>query len=543
MDSQEFESLNPEEQAKVFHHSSFKERAELIRHSHDPRSLTRSLSHEELYLLTREMDIEDRSEVIRYATLPQLTFIADVDCWKKDRIDSDNFLEWLETLLAADERILLSWLLTMDYETIVAGFQKAVEVIKPEREYAADEVLGDTPYFSLDDMYYVAVREENLATVRRAIELLFENNKGRYYSLLEDLMSDFADQVEEDAFQNREMRLAERGFPDDETARKIYRPITREEFEKFPLKKNTPADPSQAPRYPVAWSKDRLFLDDVLLQISKDRTDLLETLHDELAWISNKVIACEGIDFSSEEKVRRGIERARFFVSLGLEALSNGDTPRARVLLEERWCEVIFRWGATSVLKLKDRVNLLVRDYWHGEKIALLDFLTPPYDHVAQGLLRQVPQCYDAEVKSGDVPLRDFKKMQDVASSEASVEQLEKIHQFFKRDYPDAFKAEANAFALLGTLFVSFVLKGKPSIAPIAPKDIAAFVEKSKDNPKLKENFIETVFTANEKMQAGIFMSFVFEAVEDELGSLDLSKEPDPRFVSCFLVKKKNAKA
>jgi hypothetical protein len=68
MDSQEFESLNPDEQAKIFHHSSFKERAELIRHSHDPLALTRSLTHEELYLLTREMDLEDRSEVIRYVS-------------------------------------------------------------------------------------------------------------------------------------------------------------------------------------------------------------------------------------------------------------------------------------------------------------------------------------------------------------------------------------------------------------------------------------------------------------------------------------------
>ena len=98
MDAEAFEALTSEEQAKIFHHSTFKERAELIRRSHDPRALTRALSHEELYLLTREMDMEDRCEIIKYATLPQLFFISDVDCWKKDRMDPDHFMEWIETL-------------------------------------------------------------------------------------------------------------------------------------------------------------------------------------------------------------------------------------------------------------------------------------------------------------------------------------------------------------------------------------------------------------------------------------------------------------
>ena len=160
MDAEEFEALTPEEQAKIFHHSTFKERAELIRRSHDPRALTRALSHEELYLLTREMDIEERSEVIRYATLPQLFFISDVDCWKKDRVNARGFIEWLEALLAADEAKCLLWLMRMDYETVVTGFKKVAEVLKPDREWAADELLGDRPYFTLDDQYYIVITEE-----------------------------------------------------------------------------------------------------------------------------------------------------------------------------------------------------------------------------------------------------------------------------------------------------------------------------------------------------------------------------------------------
>lgn len=541
MDNQEFEALNPEEQAKVFHHSSFKERAELIRHSHDPLALTRSLSHEELYLLTREMDLEDRSEVIRYATMPQLFFIADVDCWKKDRIDSDNFVEWMETLLAAGDEVLLEWLLKMDYETVVAGFQKAVEVLKPEREYAADEILGDTPYFTLDDMYYIAVREENLETVRRAIELLFENSKGRYVSLLEDVLSDIPDEVEETAYQNREIRLSQRGFPDEESARQIYRPMTRAEFDAFPLKnKKASENPEgRAPRYPVIWSADRLFLDEVLLGISKEKTELLEGLHDELAWISNKVIACAGIDFSSEEKVRKGIERARYLVSIGLEELSGRDTAKARKLLEERWCEVIFRWGATSILKLRDRMNKVLRDYWGDDKMRLLNFLMPPYQIVAQGLLRTFPQCYDAAAGEGAFPLRDFKALLDVERTEKSVLQLEKIHRTLKRDFPEIWKLpeEIPGLSALGTLFANFVLKEKPSLTPVPVEKVPAFIE----GMKLKETrqkFIEAVCAPEEKEELNIFWSVVFDAIEDELGRLDTSQPLDPNYLSWALILK-----
>lgn len=538
MDTQEFENLNPEEQAKIFHHSSFKERAELIRHSHDPLALTRSLTHEELYLLTREMDIEDRSEVIRYATLPQLTFIADVDCWKKDRIDSDNFLEWLETLLAADERILLNWLVTMDYETIIAGFQKVVEVLKPEREYAADEILGDTPYFSLDDMYYIAVREENLETIRRAIELLFENNKGRYYSILEDIIADISDQVEEDAYQNRSIRLAERGFPDDETARQIYRPLTKAEFESFPLKKNDERhDPGQAPNYPVLWSGSRLFLDDVLLHISKDRTDLLESLHDELAWISNKVIACDGIDFSSEDKVRKGIERTRSYVSFGLEDLSGGNAEKARKILEERWCEMIFRWGATLTQNLKDGMNVLLRDYWNGEKMRLLNFLMPPYSIVAQGLLRPVPQCYEPAVEKGMFPLRDFRTLQDVERTRKSLAQLEKIHKSLRKDFPEIWKLpeEVTGLSALGALFANYLLKGKAAVTPVPVEKVPALIEKMRAK-ETRAEFLEALYKTQDREGLALFWSFVFEGMEEELAGIDVAQPIDPRFISCVLL-------
>ena len=234
MDQEDFERLNPEEQERVFHQASFEERGELILRSHNPARLTQSLSQEELYLVTREMDLEERSEIIRYANLAQLFFISDIDCWKKDRLDPKNFVRWLETLQRGDEARLFAWLVEMDYETVVSGFRSLVEVVKPEYEYPSDEVLGDRPYFTLDERYFILANEENLETVRRAIEILFENHHGRYTAILEGILGELDYELEEEAFQNRTRRLAERGFPDTETAHHIYRPISKQEFENHP---------------------------------------------------------------------------------------------------------------------------------------------------------------------------------------------------------------------------------------------------------------------------------------------------------------------
>ena len=50
----------------------------------------------------------------------------------------------------------------------------------------------------------------------------------------------------------------------------------------------------------------------------------------EQAALGDAGLACDGIDFSSEEKVRRGVERARCYVNIGLELLSHRDLERAR---------------------------------------------------------------------------------------------------------------------------------------------------------------------------------------------------------------------
>ncbi|HLD50066.1 MAG TPA: DUF6178 family protein [bacterium] len=571
MNFEEFEALKPEEQAKIFHQTPFKERGDLLLRSHHPLSLAQSLSAEELYLLVREVDLEEKSEILRFASLPQLFFISDVDCWKKDRVNPKGFTDWLKALLAADENKCLQWLLEMDYETVVTGLKKVANVMKPDREWAADELLGDIPYFTLDDQYYIFVKEEELESVRRVFELLYENFRGKYFSFLEGMMAELEDELEEQAYHRREIRLSERGFPDFETAHQLYRPMTREEFEVFPLKKGSPpAGDSDAreknplPNYPVLWSADRLFLDEVLILFRDDPTGDRERLEEELAWLSNKVIAAEGVDFSSEEHVRQGIEKARSFVSIGLESMTGRDLSKARAMLRERWLEIIFRWGVTQLMALREEALAIIREEWNAKREVFLEFLNPPYDSIFKGLLLSVPEFHDPAAKGDLSSLRDFRTLDEILRSRQAVHQVAQMHRLLKKSSPAAWmtwkqeRAKGNTgitlFSVLGTLFSKFVLKEKiKGEAFLRPPQLVSFIEKGFEQkgprrflkPEWKEKFERVILRPEaEESKREILrsaqddaalmrplFSLVFDDLEDDFSRLDPASL-DPRFIS-----------
>lgn len=552
MDHEEFEKLKPEEQERIFHKTPFRERGELLLHAHNPVYLTQTLSQEELYLLTRELDLEERSEILRYASLPQLFFISDIDCWKKDRLHTKSFVQWLETLIEADEQKLLAWLVEMDYETVVSGFKNLIRVLKPEWEYPSDELLGDESFFTLDERYFISVKEENIETVRRAIEILYENYRGRYAAILEGVLSELDYEMEEEAFQKRGVRLAERGFPDFETAHLIYRPISREDFERFSKKnqvrekREKDSNGNHAAHYLDLWSNDRLFLDEVLLLFREESDEVREGIEEELAWLSNKVIACEGIDFASEERVRQGVDRARCMVSIGLEALSDRDTACAKEILEERWLEIIFRWGVSQITSLREEAVRVIESNWRGNRKDFIEFLGPPYNSIFQGLFRSLPECYDAEIRENPDSLRDFKDNQDVERIGQAVRQIKKAFQFLRERFPQGFNShhEATLFSLLGATFASATVKGKASVEPLTPSETSSFLKKGFESRgsrrvitnETKEKFLRRFFPAAEQKLLKPLWALVFQRLEEELGGLDPARPVDARFVSSLLV-------
>lgn len=558
IDKEKFEQMSPEEQETFFRNSTFAEKGELLIRSHDPAKLVRSMSQEELYLITREMDIEERSEAIQNATWPQMQFIADMECWNQDRANSRGFVTWLETLLAAGTQKALEWLLRVDHETLVTGFLGAMEVMKPDWEYASDEILGDRPYFTLDDRYHLYVAEQDLHTLKRVMELLFENHRGRYSAVLEGLLAENRDLLEEEAYRLREIRLSERGFPDMETARRAYKRMSVEEFEAFPKKeKNTQsADAGPMPNYLALTSSQGLYLDQALMLLKSDTPGPLEGIEEELAWLSNKVIAADGLDFSSEAHVWHGVARARHFVSIGLELLSQGDLEKAAQLLRERWLETLFRITATRLWELRDRASALARLYWNGRRDFMIETLDSVYGPVFRGFFEQVPQWYDESVADHAFHLRDFKTLSELERAGRALLQIEKLQAWlaplWKRKLEGAledvrvFSESGGFFSILGTVFARDVLRLKEAALPLSPAQAESFFKKVftgeaawlKLKPDFKTAFLAEQFSPEDQVLLLPLWALVFDGLEHAVEGAE-AQEASVRLRSTLWIKGK----
>src|SRR3989338_4036339 len=121
-----------------------------------------------------------------------------------------------------------------------------------------------------------------------------------------------------------------------EEQEKVFHQTPFREREDLLLQSNNPL------RLVQSISREELYLLTREMDLD-ERSEVREGLEEELAWLSNKVIACDGISFASEERVRLGIERSRRLVSIGLERLSGGDLYQARKILKEKWLEHLFR--------------------------------------------------------------------------------------------------------------------------------------------------------------------------------------------------------
>ncbi len=555
---QEFDELNFDKQKEIFFKSSYAERADLLLRSQDPVQLANSMSSEEMYLVTRDMDMDMRSEILKYANLPQLFFISDLDCWKKDRITKRGFIDWLRCLEQADFEKLAEWLIRADYEMVVAGLKKFVTVMKPEWEYAIDETLGDKPYFSLDDLYYIQTNEDNFETIKLAFEALYQGARAQYVNIVEGLLSEMDYEMEEEAYRRRQVRLSERGFPETESALQIYRLLEHDEFLKLPRKQIKTAvneNSDVPPAYPVLAAKERLFLDDVLLNLSSEPAETVYSIQEELIWLTNKALACEGIDMASEEKVRHAIERVRRYVNIGLEIESASSVDAARQIVKERWLEFLFRRGFTRLTELRRQFEEIMRRYWGSDKEAFLEFLGDPYELMGAGLLKPQPEFYDGAEKITVDGLRDFKTREEVEETQKVLNVLARLFESLLRLNKNMFKVvsvEADRddeitplVRLVGTLFAQFALTGKPVYQHLSKKDIlkffaAAFEANGKKHmlrPDSAERFLAEFMNGKRDGHLEAFLRQILTRVEEDFSGIRGKGVIDPRYINTVRIK------
>ncbi len=569
-DGRVYEDLPLDEQHRYLQERPLPERAELMLLSRSPGRLVSSISDSELLFITKQTDRSETIELIRHATVSQLVFLTDYNAWRGDSLDSRRFFAWFSDLLEMDVDRFTQVLRHVDYETLVAAFKKCLEVFKTRHEEMIDEMVGDEPFFTLDHLYYFKVfDEENFRTVKLAIETVFERDKPFYFELVEGILSESDLEIEELAYESREERLSEKGFPTKEEAFRIYRPLAAGEFAARERKTPEPGGAqedgaekkSAGLHLPAVVETQRLLLDEALAVLSARDPGAGEGISRELLGLTNKVLVCRGAE-PTAPVLQECTLHVRSYISLGLDELGGGGAEAAAGLLSGHWLEDIFRVGYGCVDRARQRLMTMLRRHWQGDLRRLTAYLGSPCGEWVEKLAPRHPALPD-----GRGGFRDPASRQDARAIDEMVGKLDALLGLLARrgfltlgrivPEPGARKGRKKIqynfdpqtltlHAALGSALVHWDTDGVPAAAPVDKARWAAFLARRTGadgawtleearRRAFEEALLEGESEATRHASADM-LTPLLDFLDRECRGARLVPAPDPRYVAWAVV-------
>lgn len=97
-----FNSLPIKSQVDTVLQARGKERLHTLFLSEHPEQLVQQLPELEVFLTVKEVGEKDSSDLISLTTPEQFQYLLDLDFWKRDELDPEKILNWMEILLESE---------------------------------------------------------------------------------------------------------------------------------------------------------------------------------------------------------------------------------------------------------------------------------------------------------------------------------------------------------------------------------------------------------------------------------------------------------
>lgn len=327
--------------------------------SENPEAVAASLPAQSLYLAVRHSGLSTAAELLEIVPHRTIKIMLDLDLWKKDRFDEESLLEWLAVTDATqDLELLRNILRCTDLKLISLIIGKYVTVHTNDEP---TEMPPGAEYYTPDKGYtwlhVTAPSSESHFLITRLMALLFDENPDIFYQLLAVAQNATPSIIEEEAYQDRNRRLSEDGFPSYENAEDLHQPLSPGRFEE--ILRTESASPSLArgswnlvePIGAFLWDKplqDRLA---ALFNALEDPSDLGVAL----TFITNSAITFFGSDIASPEAVENIIEQTHGLLAIGLGVAEETTQRSAPELYGTVGLSPIYQLGIFRVVSLRKR--------------------------------------------------------------------------------------------------------------------------------------------------------------------------------------------
>src|SRR4030042_3236372 len=123
-----FQSLPVQNQLELVLRSRGKERLATLFLSEHPEELIQSLPEQEIFLTVKEVGEKDCLDLISFTSPEQFQYLLDIEFWKRDQLDPEKVLQWIEILLESGDKKVVQFIRTTDLEFVALTLKKFIRV-------------------------------------------------------------------------------------------------------------------------------------------------------------------------------------------------------------------------------------------------------------------------------------------------------------------------------------------------------------------------------------------------------------------------------
>ena len=555
-----FNSLPIKNQLDIVLQARGKERVHYLSLAENPEQLVQELPELEVFLTVKEVGEKDCLELISLTTPEQFQYLLDLDFWKRDQLDPEKILHWMEILLESGEKKVTQFIHFADPEFISLLLKKFLRVTILDGEHV--EKMERMPLFTLDQFYFVDFKgRETREVFEPFLRTLSHIDDEGYRKLMESLVYEFESELEETEYRLRNSRLNDYGFPDFEESLEIYHFVNPDSLAAgkwTPLVSHRQDTEKESPTFFLIFQNEGPFLSSIFSKI--DDAHEQDRLRQEITALCNKAIVAEAIDLSNIIGMERIIKKIYHTLNLGLQYLSKEEEAKALEMLRSLPIQKLFQCGVSTTVVLKRKADSILKGPWFSGDRENLVFLDSSHFEKMEGILRKRPALYR------DGIYEDFKNLQDLKGAEDFLESIEMITNFLGKQlniYPHDLKGldlsgcapedwrEMTLSTIFLTSLANQILKGTFEFEAIEQTQVKDFFYRIFErNARGKgvirmgvKNGLRDWLTSTEheglrRQHLIAFQDFCLDLFEEEFGKIPPEEEIDPRFVKGLLVRK-----
>ena len=555
-----FNALPVKNQLDIVLEARGKDRLHTLFLSEQSDQLVRLLPELEVFLLVKEIGERDSLELIALTTPEQFQYLLDLDLWKRDQLDPEKILHWVEILLETGEKKVTQFIHSATPEFITLLLKKFLHVATLEGEEL--EMRDNIPLFTLDQYYFIDFKGKKTREVFEPfIKIFYRTDEEGYRRLMESLICELESELEETGYRLRNGRLNDYGFPDFEESLEIYRFVNPDSLiageKSSPIRSQGEIEKGR-PTFYLTFQSEGSFFSSILSHIEDPQEQ--DRLEQEIAALSNKSIVVEAIDLSNVAAMERAVKKVYHYLNLGLQYLCKGEKIKAIEILRSLPIQKLFQCGVSTTLLLKRKAESLLKKDWFEGNQENLAFLDPPHREKFEGVLKKRPSL------NRDGGSEDFKDVQDLKEMEVFLESIEVIVNFLGEQlnaYPRSLKEldlrgchpEDWREIPLSTIFLTalanqilnrtfkFEAIERDSFENLFSHlfnrdDQGKGVMKMEIRDGLRDWLSSNELNENKRQHLIAFQDFCLDLFEEEYGRIPPGEEIDPRFIKGLLLRK-----